>query len=447
MTHRENLEKIFYRAIERVDPYRIILDSLSLKSETLFIRCSKTVYKQDMKNYRNVYVLGMGKAAAHMAQALEEILKNRITKGAAITKYGQGRRLGSIRIIEAGHPIPDDSSIEGARVLYDIAMAADESTLIINLISGGGSALFCLPEEGVSLKDIQDMTRLLLKSGATIQEINTIRKHVSKVKGGKFARLAYPARMINIILSDVIGDRLDTIASGITVADKTTFQDAFRIIEKYSIGNRMPPSIIGSIRSGMEGKREETPKPDSACFENVLNILLGNNLLACEAAREQGESLGYSAVILTSSLSGEARETAKFFRAMAHDLEKGYIQHKRPSLIIAGGETTVTIRGKGKGGRNQEMALAFFVDLLEFYNGIPNIYFLSAGTDGIDGPTDAAGAIVSPELWSSVRSEQIDPGRYLKNNDSYNFFKRTAHLFVSGPTNTNVGDLQLLIVD
>ncbi|HOO45027.1 MAG TPA: glycerate kinase [Deltaproteobacteria bacterium] len=447
MNPKEDIRKIFLKAIERVDPYKMITQNMSLQGDTLLIRFNGKTLEEDLKNYRRIVVLGIGKASSKMGRALEDILGKRISTGTVVTKYGHGEKLRIITVVEAAHPIPDENSVMGAGELFKLAYEANEQTLIINLVSGGGSALFSLPAEGISLEDKQVMTRILLECGADIREINCIRKHISLVKGGQFARVSYPARMINIILSDVIGDRLDTIASGITVADDTTFAQAQAIIDKYHIQNRIPESVSALIRSGLEGKVPDTPKPGDKAFEKITNILLGNNAAACRAARDYGVSLGYRSCYLTSSLSGEAREIARFFTAMAKDIDQGISDLARPALIVAGGETTVTIRGTGKGGRNQEMALAFLIDLLESYPDFQGIHFLSGGTDGNDGPTDAAGAVVSFDMKKAVLQKGLKPLEYLENNDSYHFFEKLGGLVMTGPTNTNVCDVQLLIVE
>lgn len=446
MNPTEDLRSIFLKAVERVDPYLMITGNISVDGCTLIIRHEGGTLREDLSSYRDIVVLGIGKASTRMGRAMEEILGERLTRGVVITKYGHAESLSKLGILEAGHPIPDQKSVKGARVLYRIAAEADERTLIINLVSGGGSALFTLPQDGVSLRDVQETTRLLLESGADIREINCLRKHLSRVKGGHFARISYPARTITIILSDVVGDRLDTIASGITVADDTTYAKANDILRKYRIHDRVPRSVTELIRSGMEGSVPETPKAGDIVFSRVTNVLLGNNLAACRAAASAGEKLGYKTHILTTSLTGEAREIARFFSSMARDIDLGMSDFQRPALLIAGGETTVTIRGTGTGGRNQEMALAFLVDMLETHPSLENICFLSAGTDGNDGPTDAAGAIIDRALMERVRSLGIHPAVFLENNDAYHFFGRTGALFKTGPTGTNVCDLQLLAV-
>ncbi len=447
MINPENdMRSIFSHALRRVDPYEMIIRSMSVENDTLVISHGAGTLREDLRSYRDIMVLGIGKASSKMGMAMEEILGERISRGAVVTKYGHAEPLKSIQVMQAGHPIPDKNSVAGARALFDLASGADEKTLIINLVSGGGSALFSLPPEGISLKDKQAATKVLLESGADIGEINCIRKHLSQVKGGLFARAAFPARMINIILSDVVGDRLDTIASGIAVPDDTTYDQALDIVNRYHIHDRLPASVVDYLESGKKGEVPDTPKQGDPVFDRVLNILLGNNLAACIAARDHGVSLGYRAVLLTSTLTGEAREAAKFFAAIARDIRKGTADFARPALILAGGETTVTIRGTGKGGRNQEMVLSFLNEFSGNQTGLEGIYFLSAGTDGTDGPTDAAGALIGPDLLHEAARLGLNPGAYLGNNDSYHFFEQAGGLFITGPTNTNVCDIQLMIV-
>jgi hydroxypyruvate reductase len=448
MDPAHDLKKIYYKAIKAVDPFDLVTKSLGREGDMLSLKCGDQTVTEDLSRYESVIVLGVGKGSCEMARAVEHILGETISRGVVITKYGQAQPLKRINVLEAGHPVPDENSIEGALILARLAQDAGGNTLIINLISGGGSSLLCLPSHGITLKDKQETTRLLLESGAVITEINCIRKHISRVKGGNLARIAYPARMINLILSDVVGDRLDTIASGITEPDPTTFGKALGILKKYRLEDRIPVSVKQTLESGAAGAVPETPKDDDPVFGNIVNMIMGNNYMACKEARACGRELGYNAKILTASLTGEAREIAGFFSALARDIESDRSDIRKPALLIAGGETTVTIRGSGKGGRNQEMVLAFFCNLLDIHTHpeLRDIFFLSAGTDGNDGPTDAAGAIMTPGLEETIRKLRLDPFTYLANNDSYHFFEKTGSLFKTGLTNTNVCDIQLLIV-
>jgi hydroxypyruvate reductase len=440
------MENIYRDAVREVDPAGLIQSRVMKEGRKLTIRSLDEKIEEDLSRYKQVIVLGIGKASARMASAMESILGDDLSAGFVITKYGHGLGLRKIKVMEAGHPVPDENSLEGARILSQMAAEADENTLIINLISGGGSSLFCLPADGISLEDKRRSTEALLASGANIDEMNCIRKHLSKVKGGGLARIASPARLINLILSDVIGDRIDTIASGITAPDPTTFQDALSIVQKYALDDKLPQAVREHLTCGAQGKIPETPKAGDSIFRNSVNIILGNNTMACNAAQKTARRLGYDARILTTTLTGEADEAGAYFVHLAKDIDSGKSGIVKPAAIIAGGETTVTIRGKGRGGRNQEMALAFAIELHRTCQGSSNIFFLSAGTDGSDGPTDAAGAFVTPALMEKMKTISAQATAHLKENDSYNFFRGTGDLFKTGPTYTNVCDIQILII-
>jgi hydroxypyruvate reductase len=442
----KDLENIYRDAVREVDPAGLIQSRVKKDGRTLLIHGQDTKISEDLSRYKQVIVLGIGKASARMAAAMENILGDELSAGFIITKYGHGCKLRKIQVMEAGHPVPDENSLEGARILSQMAEAADAHTLIINLISGGGSSLFCLPADGISLEDKRQTTRVLLASGADIDEMNCIRKHISKVKGGGLASVACPARLINLILSDVIGDRIDTIASGITAPDHTTFQDALSIVRKYALDDKLPQAVRDHLVQGAKGNIPETPKAGDPVFRNIVNIILGNNTLAVNAARKTAEQLGYDARILSTTLAGEASEAGSYFAQLAKVIDSGKSGIAKPAAIIAGGETTVTIRGKGKGGRNQEMALAFAIELHRIYPGSRNIFFLSAGTDGSDGPTDAAGAFVTPALMEKMKAISAQAAACLVDNDSYHFFRDMGDLFLTGPTYTNVCDIQILMV-
>ena len=442
----KDLENIYRDAVREVDPAGLIQSRVKKDGRTLLIHGQDTKISEDLSRYKQVIVLGIGKASARMASAMESILEDEISAGFVITKYGHGLKLRKIQVMETGHPVPDENSLEGARILSQMASAADVHTLIINLISGGGSSLLCLPADGISLEDKRQTTRLLLASGADIDEMNCIRKHISKVKGGGLARIASPARLINLILSDVIGDKIDTIASGITAPDHTTFQDSLSIVRKYALEDKLPQAVRDHLVQGGEGKIPETPKAGDPVFRNTVNIILGNNTLAVSAACATAQRLGYDARILSTTLAGEASDAGAYFAQLAKVINLGKSGITKPAAIIAGGETTVTIRGKGKGGRNQEMALAYAAELHRITPDSPNIFFLSAGTDGSDGPTDAAGAFVTPALMEKMKAISAQAAACLTENDSYHFFRDTGDLFKTGPTYTNVCDIQILVV-
>ena len=309
------------------------------------------------------------------------------------------------------------------------------------LISGGGSALLVSPSEGISLAEKQELTGLLLRSGADIHELNTVRKHISRVKGGRLAEIAYPAHIISLIISDVIGDSLDVIASGPTSPDHSTYADALGVLEKYGLINECPESILAYLSKGAKGSFPETPKEGDVIFERVENTIIGNNRMAIECAKKKAEEMGFHAEIRSTALSGEARNVGKRLAREAMEIRKARTTG-RPVCLISGGETTVTVHGNGRGGRNMELALAFAIEI----EGIDGIALLSSGTDGTDGPTDAAGAIVDGQTTQKARNLGLDPGTYLRHNDSYTFFGRIGELFITGPTETNVMDMQMVLI-
>ncbi len=441
-----DLKNIYRAAVREVDPAGLIQSRVKKDGRQLIIHGPDAEISEDLSRYRQVIVLGVGKASARMAAAMEDILADELSCGFILTKYGYGLPLRKIQILEAGHPVPDENSLAGGRRMTQMACAAEDSTLIINLISGGGSSLLCLPADGISLDDKRRTTGALLASGANIDEMNCIRKHLSKIKGGGLVKMASPARLINLILSDVIGDRIDTIASGITAPDPTTFADALSIVRKYALDDKLPQAVRDHLNKGTQGNIPETPKEGDPVFSHTANIILGNNTLAAEAARRTAERLGYKARILSATLSGEASAAGSYFAKLARDIDAGKSDMAKPAVIIAGGETTVTLRGKGKGGRNQELALAYAIELHRICPEVPNIFFLSAGTDGSDGPTDAAGAFVTPALMEKMKTIAVQAEAHLAQNDAYPFFQDTGCLFKTGPTYTNVCDIQILVV-
>jgi hydroxypyruvate reductase len=378
-----------------------------------------------------------------MAQAIEELFGDRITKGLITTKYGHGLPLKYTQIMEAGHPLPDLKGLDGARKIKSLLKITGPKDLVIFLISGGGSALLPLPADGITLEEKQELTQLLLDCGADIKEINTIRKHISQIKGGWLARWAFPSTVMTFILSDVVGDPLDVIASGPTVPDTSTFQDAWEILKKYSLINEIALSIRNHLQAGREGKKEETPKAGESVFEKVHNMVIGSNMIALRAAEKEFSSAGFNTIILSSSIVGETKEAAQFHGAIAREVVFTGKPIGRPACILSGGETTVTIRGNGQGGRNQEFVLAGAFEI----NGLEKVAILSGGTDGTDGPTDAAGAIADYRTIARAKQMGMDPMKYLENNDSYSFFKKLGDLLITGPTRTNVMDVRIILID
>jgi len=427
------VRRIFAVALDAADPAKAV------EGQCERIR---SVYRHG--SFSRLLVIGFGKASVPMARAMEENLGDIITGGAVVTKYRHGSRHGltNICVHEAGHPIPDENGLNGTEALLELANTADEKTLVVVLISGGGSALFVSPFQGVALEEKQETTSLLLKAGAEIHELNTVRKHISRVKGGRLAEILRPALSVSLILSDVIGDSLDVIASGPTAPDSTTFADALYILVKYDLVERVPKSVINLLEKGLRGLVPDTPKKWSPIFHKIENVIIGSNRLALDAAKRSADAMGMMSEILSAEISGEAAEAGRKLAAKAL-AAKRHQGSDRPLCLISGGETTVTVTGTGKGGRNMELALAFAMET----EGIPGITLLSAGTDGTDGPTDAAGAIVDGMTMTRAKSLELDPHEYLRNNDSYNFFLKCGGLFVTGPTGTNVMDIQIVVIE
>lgn len=435
---RGDAKKIFLQAVRAADPSRILSSHVSLRKNVL--RVGKKIYP--LSRFERVLVAGTGKASAAMAANLEKILGSRISAGWINVKYGHGRKLRRIHVQEAGHPLPDENGFKGAQEIVRLLSNLTERDLVIFLISGGGSALLPSPLPGITLEEKQRVTDLLLSCGATIQEINVLRKHLSILKGGGLAKIVYPATLISLILSDVIGDPLDAIASGPTVPDPTRFEDCARILDRYELWEKIPPPVARHIQGGLEGKREETLKEGNPAFEKVYNLIVGNNLLAMKEAQKKAKALGYRTVMLSSLVEGETREVAKVHAAVAKEVLLSGNPIPPPACILSGGETTVTLKGKGKGGRNQEFALALALEIA----GGKEIVGLSAGTDGTDGPTDAAGAFADGETLSRAKALDLDPWAYLRENDSYPFFEKLGDLLITGPTGTNVMDLRVMLI-
>jgi hydroxypyruvate reductase len=357
-------------------------------------------------------------------------------------------------MIMAGHPVPDAGSVEAGKAIARLCEEADQKTLIFNLISGGGSALLSFPyawddaqgSHALSLEDKQATTKALLACGANIKEINCIRKHLSGIKGGRLAQLSQPAESVNLILSDVVGDRLDSIASGLAVPDNSTYAEAISLVQKFDIAGKLPPPAWKVLQLGAEGKLPETPKKGDKAFKKVKNILIGSNYGALLAAQRRAKELGYKTLVLSSEVTGEAREAARFYIGIARDVKKHELAVKKPACVIAGGETTVTLRGTGKGGRNQEMALSFLSEIEANPEDSEGIWFLAASTDGNDGPTDAAGAFADLDVLAAGKKAGLRIQDYLAANDSYHYFDKVNFLCKPGPTNTNVCDVQITII-
>jgi hydroxypyruvate reductase len=419
---RKHARTIFQAALSAADPAGAV---------------ERHLKRRDFSRFRDIYVVGAGKAGASMAQAAERVLGRRIAAGLLNVKYGHTVKLRRIELNECGHPVPDLNGVAGAERIAGIAAGAGKDDLVICLISGGASALLPAPAEGITLEEKQATTRLLLASGASIHEINSIRKHISRIKGGQLARLAAPARVESLMLSDVIGDNLDVIGSGPTAPDGSTFAGAVEILDRYGIRERVPASVRERLEQGARGAVPETPKPDDPVFARVRNTIVGSNRLALAAAAARARALGYRTLVLSSEIQGEAREIARMHAAIASEMARTGHPMKPPACLITGGETTVTIRGDGLGGRAQEFALAAALDIA----GLENVVVFCAGTDGTDGPTNAAGAVADGQTLA----RKPDARSYLNRNDSYHYFEALNDLIITGPTNTNVMDVCIVL--
>jgi len=433
--------KLQQAALAAVEPAAAVRRRLSREGDTLVVDARDW----DLRDYERVFVIGGGKAAAPMAAAVAEVLGGRLTSGLVVTKHGSETDVQhpAIQVLEASHPVPDESSVRGAQAIAESAARATERDLVICLISGGGSALLTMPVPALTLAELQALTDTLLRSGATIEEINTVRKHCSLIKGGNLARLVAPAQLITLVLSDVIGDPLDVIASGPTAPDPTTVEDAEAILERYGIQEATGEML------------QETPKPGDCIFTRAQHVIVGSNRAAALAAQEQARRLGFNALLLSTYVEGEAREVAKVAAALAKGVRTHDDPLPPPACLVWGGETTVTVRGEGRGGRNQELALAAALAL----DGWPGVLLMALATDGDDGPTDAAGAFVTGETAAAARSLGLDPIAALEANDSYTFFDALSEasassslprpqrggLIRTGPTGTNVNDLLFVL--
>lgn len=432
--------RILQAALQAVEPGTAIRQYMRREGNLLTV--AGQVY--NLETYRHIYLTGAGKAATPMAYAAAEILGPYFRFGFLVTKTGHaeagaGSRYPGLILAEASHPIPDQRGILATRKILSLARSARQGDLLLCLLSGGGSALLTAPR--VPLADLQSLTGQLLACGANIHEINTLRKHLDAVKGGGLALAAFPAKLITLILSDVIGDQLDVIASGPTVPDPSTFQDAWNVLQKYAI--QPPESIRRYLQKGLSGQVPETPKPGDIHLDNVQNAIIANNRLAMEAAREQAQREGYCTYLLPTPLQGEAAQVGREMAQLARRVAKGVGPVQPPACLIAGGETTVTLRGSGLGGRNQELALAAVNSLA----GVKGVILATLATDGGDGPTDAAGAVITSQTREQAKSLGYDPAAFLANNDAYHFFEAVGGLIKTGPTLTNVNDLVFAFIE
>jgi hydroxypyruvate reductase len=431
-------KQIFEAGLKAVDPKEAVKRFVTLKGKKL-----QTGKRElNLSEFSHIWAIGAGKGSAAMAQAVEEILGDLLSGGLIIVKYDYRAVLKKVRLEEAGHPTPDENGWRATQELAGLVGKMGRKDLVLFLLSGGGSALLPMPVESITLEEKMATTRLLLESGASIEEMNTIRKHLSQIKGGRLASLAHPATLVSLVLSDVVGDPLDVIASGPTVGDPSTFKDCQAVLDRYSLTDKLPPAVSSYLQAGIKGEVAETPKPNDEIFSNCYTALVGNNLQALQAAAEEARLLGYNTLILSSMVEGDTTEAAGFHTALIKEIVRSGHPLGPPACLISGGETTVVVRGKGKGGRSLEFSLAAALNLA----GLTGVCLLSGGTDGTDGPTDAAGAVVDGDTVNRALSKGLNPREFLAENDSYHFFQHLDDLLITGPTNTNVMDLRVMLV-
>jgi glycerate-2-kinase len=430
------LRRIAGAALNAADPAAAVARNLSLSDHSL--KAGGLTF--DLRAVGRIVVVGAGKAAVPMTEAISKLLGARVHSGLLAAPAGEQKdHIRRIEIAKAGHPIPDGRGLRTAKRIVQAAQKLAKDDLLIVLLSGGASSLLPLPAEGLTLLDKQQTTGLLLRSGATISEVNAVRKHLSAIKGGRLAA-ATPARVLTLILSDVQGDDLATIGSGPTAPDPTTFRDATDIVRHYGMWRRLPVRARIHLVEGLAGWQDETPKPRSRIFKRVDHVIIGNNRIALEAAAQAARKIGYEVVIINGFLAGEARDVGEWMGQLARSLAESRI--RRPLCIIAGGELTVTVEGHGLGGRAQEFALAAGLAL----EGVRGAWVAGIGTDGRDGPTDVAGAVVDGHMVARAEKKGYHPAEYLARNDSYRFFKNVGGHIITGLTGTNVNDLYMMII-
>lgn len=435
---REQARLIFQAAIRAADGGKKV--KRFLKKERNLVGVGREVFRLHAQG--RLLVVGAGKATATMARSVEEILDDALAGGVIVVKYGHALPLKRIEVVEAGHPLPDRNGLEGARKIFDLVKGAGQNDLLLCLFSGGASALLPLPVSGVTLTDKQEVTRLLLNCGAAIQEINTVRKHLSRIKGGGLARTAHPARVVSLIVSDCVGDPLDVVASGPTAPDPSSFKGCLDILARYELMERVPASVLSHFKAGVQGLVPETPKPGDAIFKNVTNLIVANNRLALKAAATKAARLGWQPLILSSFITGDTRQAAIFHAAVIKEIRASGHPVRPPACLLSGGETTVVVTGPGMGGRNQEFALTLAKEIRD----MEGVLALIAGSDGTDGPTDAAGAFADGTTLRRGESLGMEAASFLAQNDSYNYFRVLGDLFFTGPTGTNVMDIRIILL-
>ena len=430
---RSRLDKIFSAGLGVADATKCVSDKLIIKDNVLFLSDKK----YNLTKQKKIFLISFGKAAYQMAKGAYKVLGKRITKGLIISNTQPKNKISNFKFILSTHPVPDERSLKAANSILNILATTRKDDLVFFLISGGGSAMIASPDKNVTMEDKRITTQLLLRSGVDTNTLNTVRKKISKIKGGGLLKEAYPSKVITLILSDVVGDKIDIIASGPSLPDKSSAKDAWREICELGIENKLPPRVVINLENPIKEDVKKIKYPSHNTF------LVGNNLSSLQAAKEEAEKMGYNSIILTSQISGEAKVVAKAIAAIAIEIKKSNIPIPKPACIIVGGETAVKVRGSGLGGRNSELALAFSIEIMT-EKGISALF---AGTDGIDGPTDAAGAYCNGKSRLKARELGVSAKDSLVNNDSYSFFKKVGDLKITGPTGTNVNDIGVILIE
>ncbi|MEM7008908.1 MAG: glycerate kinase [Thermodesulfobacteriota bacterium] len=435
---RNNAFEIFKEAVDAANPKKCVLDYLSLEDDQLTV--DSNTY--DLKEFEAIYTIAFGKAASAMAEGVEQVLGDRLSGGLVVSNSVPDKKFEKLDFRLCGHPVPDDRSVSAANEVMSILGTAGEKDLVIFLISGGGSAVLSMPSPGLSLDDMRKATETLLASGVDKNGLNAVRKHISQIKGGGLLKKALPARVVTLILSNVVSDKVDAIASGPTVPDSTTYEDAWKVIDALDLEHKLPPQVVVHLEDGRNGEHPETLKEGAFDPDQVQTLIVGSNIKSLMEAQKKAAELGYNTLMLTSQISGEAKEVAKVIAGIAFDAERSDIPVKKPSCIIFGGETTVSVHSMGKGGRSTETALSFCMEIIGH-----DIVGLFCDTDGIDGPIDAAGAICDGQSRLSAREMGVSAREHLAQNNSYDFFEKLGDLVITGPTGTNVMDIGIVIVE
>ena len=433
---KADLLEILEEGLKVANPRYAVKKALKINGGELYVK------GRVFKLRGELFVIGFGKASFEMAKEIEEILGDRISGGAIITPFKPKEKLSKVLVLIGDHPIPTERNVTNARRILELVKDLREEDLVLVLISGGGSALFSLPPEGISIRDKARITELLMKSGADINELNAVRKHISLVKGGQLSKAIWPATTVSLIISDVVGDKLDTIASGPTAPDETTFKDAYDVLRRKNLLDVAPRSVVRYIEKGIRGEVRETPKLNDPIFSKTHNFIIASNVMSLKAMKELAVRKGYNSMIISSHVQGEAREVGKFISSIMWSIHRDSIPVSRPACIIMGGETTVTVKGSGVGGRNQELALSVGIEI----EGMERASFASIGSDGVDGVSSAAGALVDGRTMKRARELNLDSWEFLDNNDSFTFFSKMKNAILTGPTGTNVNDFMVALL-